>query len=63
MKERDLEHPDITRVMRDGLPDAEEIKCPVCGEIGYTFYRAQGEVIGCLMCVDEVSADELLSEL
>ena len=58
MPYRDLEHPDITRVRRDGLPAAQEVFCPVCGQECYTFYKVQGEIVGCYMCVEKVDADE-----
>lgn len=58
MASRDLQHPDITRVMRDGLPEAPEIECPVCGYECEIFYKAGGEIIGCDQCIEPVGAEE-----
>lgn len=63
MHYRDLEHPDITRVRRDGLPESEQpenVRCPICGKVCDTFYKTEGEIFGCEYCVEKVDAwDEL----
>ena len=55
---RDLEHPDITRVRREGLPEAPEIRCPFCGGECERFYKSGCEIIGCENCIDWVEAAE-----
>lgn len=63
MASRDLQHPDITRVMRDGLPEAPEIECPVCGGECEIFYKAGGEIIGCDQCIEAVGAAEEIERM
>lgn len=58
MHYRDLEHPDITRVRRDGLPEAPDIHCPMCGAECETFYKGDGQIIGCENCITKVEAWE-----
>lgn len=56
----DLQHPDITKVLRDGtLYDDEpiEIKCPLCGEECETLYKGGGDIIGCENCIERVDAE------
>lgn len=55
-----LQHPDITKMERYGTldPTADEIICPVCGYACETFYKHDGEIIGCDICVDKVDAYE-----
>jgi hypothetical protein len=55
----DLTHPDILRTMRNGRPSQPEIECPVCGAKDvYTFYKVDGDIVGCNECVVEVDAWE-----
>lgn len=60
----DLQHPDITKMMRDGtLYDDEppEIRCPLCDAECETLYKGGGEVIGCEHCIERVDAyDEIM---
>lgn len=55
MRDMEIEHPDITRVLREGLPEGEEYPhCPVCGEEALMFYRntLTAEVVGCENCIE-----------
>jgi ferredoxin len=54
----DLEHPDISRSMRDGMPEAETKYCPLCGAECEKFYIHDREIIGCDYCVEECEVDE-----
>lgn len=54
-----IQHPDITAREKYGVPEAEPICCPVCGDECETFYTAGGEVVGCDMCIEAVEAYEL----
>lgn len=67
MHYRDLEHPDITRVRRDGLPEREypeSVRCPVCGKTCDTLYKQQdGEIFGCENCVEVMDAWDAVDEL
>lgn len=54
-----IQHPDITAREKYGVPEAEPICCPLCGEECETFYRADGEIVGCDMCIEAVEAYEL----
>lgn len=63
---RDLQHPDITRVMRDGTlanDEPPEIECPVCGYECEIFYKAGGEIIGCDQCIEVVGAAEEIDRM
>lgn len=52
-----LEHPDITRIMRDGPHDPPLPRCPVCGEETDTFYRDMDhDIVGCDNCIHSVDA-------
>ena len=42
-----IEHPDITRLLREGMPEDTPICCPVCGEECETFYKVIHEIVGC----------------
>lgn len=53
-----LEHPDITRVRKYGLPEADVIRCPICHKECDTFYKSDGEIIGCDVCVVAVESWE-----
>ena len=62
---RDIEHPEITRLLKEGMPEEKPICCPVCGEEldDYVFVDNFGDVIGCEKCVHvrevyEVFGDE-----
>lgn len=55
---RDIEHPDITRALKYGIPEEKPIYCPVCGEECETFYKIIHEIVGCEKCVDKVDAYE-----
>ncbi|MBE7039101.1 MAG: hypothetical protein E7398_00050 [Ruminococcaceae bacterium] len=62
---RDLQHPDITKMMRDGTlsddPPLPEIRCPLCDKECETLYKGGGEVIGCENCIERVDAyDEIM---
>ena len=57
--EKEMEHPDITRMNRFGtleIGDEEEKQpvCPVCGEECESFYKSKSEIVGCEMCVKRV---------
>lgn len=58
MHDRDLEHPDISRVLRDGESSAKYPVCPECGEEADTFYKTRGvdEPLGCENCIYTVDA-------
>jgi len=46
--------PWIREAERDGMPEAEDVKCPVCGEINpdEIFTDLSGaDVLGCTCCV------------
>lgn len=67
MTDRNLEHPDITRVLRDGLPSAT-LHCSKCGgEIGAEYYAEWDGEILCIDCVDaawkELTAEERIEKL
>lgn len=53
-----IQHPDITRAEKEGIPEDTPICCPVCGEECKTFYKIIHKVVGCENCVDEVDAYE-----
>ena len=55
-----LQHPDITKMMRDGTLAKDEppkIECHVCGKECEIFYKADTEVIGCENCIKSVDAE------
>ena len=53
----DIQHPDITRMERDGvLENTPEIRCPCCGAECDTFYQCDGNIVGCDQCVEAVEA-------
>jgi len=55
----DLEHPAITAVLRDGLPEAEAPRCPSCGKMCDTVRkRADGSIAGCDECLRPYDAWE-----
>lgn len=51
------DHPDIRRMEREGVPYADPVICPVCGEECEWIYKQDGDVIGCDNCVDQISSD------
>ena len=55
MRDRDLEHPVVTNLLRTGEPDGREPKpiiCPCCGEECETFYRDRFcQIFACDGCV------------
>ena len=55
-----IQTPDITKMEIWGTlnPTEENPKCPICGEECYTFYKQDGEILGCDICVDKVDAYE-----
>lgn len=58
-----MEHPTIRNLERTGTPDGRdpiEPVCPVCGADAETFYKQDGEIIGCNECIDGVDATEYL---
>lgn len=59
MRDRDLEHPIITRTERDGLPDRAP-HCPVCEDECDHVYREIGtnHILGCENCLIEENAWE-----
>lgn len=62
---RDLQHPDITRAMRDGglSDEPPEIRCPLCGAECETIYKGGGDIIGCENCIERVDAyDEIMKQ-
>lgn len=67
MKDRDLEHPDITYALRTGYPCGKKEQypvCPVCGQICTSVYTRCGnascEIVGCDECLTEKDAWEVL---
>lgn len=57
-----LQHPDITRIERDGPPEFYP-RCPECGEECEELYVKDGLVIGCDQCMEAVNAWKYLTEL
>lgn len=60
-----LEHPDITRMNKFGTLSTEDEKpifCPICGEECESFYKLDGDIVGCDMCVEKVDAYEEMTE-
>lgn len=58
-----LEHPDITTMNRYGtLKDEPPIFCPICGEECASFYKLDGRIVGCDMCIEKVDAYEEMTE-
>ena len=60
---RDLEHPDITRLMRDGIPENKTKYCPCCGAECEKFFIEDGKIIGCDYCIEVCDVDEWEGEL
>lgn len=60
---RDLQHPDITRAERYGMPEADPICCPECGEECETIYLAGGMVLGCDCCIEAVDAEKYIESI
>ena len=57
------DHPDIRKMERDGVPAAEVICCPVCGEETDEFYKnRQGEIVGCFNCITAVNPWEEVTD-
>lgn len=53
------DHPDIQRMEREGVPDADPIYCPICGGETDEFYKNRdGEIVGCFNCIERVDAWE-----
>lgn len=42
----------------NGMPTAEDVECPCCGQVAEKFFIIGGEVVGCENCVEEVDAYE-----
>ena len=60
-----LEHPDITRMNKYGTLSTEDEKpvfCPICGEECESFYKLDGHIVGCDMCIEKVDAYEEMTE-
>lgn len=60
-----LEHPDITRMNKYGTLSTEDEKpvfCPICGEECESFYKLDGQIVGCDMCIEKVDAYEEMTE-
>ena len=55
-----IEHPDITRAERFGSRPCEDkpVRCPVCGQECSDYFKRDGDILGCDMCVDVVDAFE-----
>lgn len=66
MRDRDLEHPVITNLLRTGEPDGmapRPILCPACGEECDTFYQNRfGSTFACENCVRIEDAAYLMDE-
>ena len=57
---RNLEHPGITAVIRDGVNSCEEPVCPICCKCGAeTFFLHDGDIVGCDLCTKTVNYWEL----
>ena len=54
----DLEHPDITRLMRDGMPEAETCYCPCCGAECEKYYIQDRKIIGCDYCIESCDVED-----
>ncbi len=56
----DLEHPAITAVLRDGLPESVPPHCPICGAECDTIYYNEitGDIIACPECKGKKDAWE-----
>ena len=51
------------QVERDGMPDSDEMICPVCGADCITVYKDKfGNFLGCDDCVTAYNAWEVLTE-
>ena len=60
-----IQHPDITLMERNGVPEQETYICPIChAELlpGDTVYKDFVEVIGCKECVEIGEAADALGE-
>lgn len=60
-----LEHPDIARMNKYGTLSTEDEKpifCPICGEECESFYKLDGQIVGCDMCIEKVDAYEEMTE-
>ena len=57
-----LQHPDITYMEKYGGDEGIEIECPICGYVCETFYKRDGEIVGCDMCVEKVDAYEEMED-
>ena len=56
------DHPDIARVLRDGVDCNCKYRCPVCGEdLAYDakVYMNWREVIGCEHCIETKDAGDV----
>ena len=62
MHYRDLQHPDITKAEKYGMPEDTPVLCPRCGEECDTFYKTDGEILGCNVCIDAVEAYDAYEE-
>ena len=60
MTYHNIQHPDITKMEIWGTlnPTEEYVRCPICGYECETFYKQDGEILGCDICVDKVDAYE-----
>ena len=54
-----IEHPDITKLCREGMPEGAVPHCPECGKECEMVYKQHGCIIGCDMCIDFECADDV----
>lgn len=57
------DHPVIRNLEQTGYPDGrkddEQPICPVCGRETDTYYKQDGEIIGCGECIRRIDAWEV----
>lgn len=54
-----MEHPDVSKLRRFGVPADDNVECPMCGSEAETFYRKNGVIIGCEDCIESVDWSEI----
>lgn len=55
--------PWIRDAENNGMPDGDDVYCPVCNEENPEYFYVQdGEIIGCSECVERVDAVDLAND-
>lgn len=54
-----MEHPDVRKLRRFGVPEQDNPECPWCGAEAETFYKKNGVIIGCEDCIESVDWSEI----